>query len=118
MILAILDDLLFTSKIRAAAKQAGAALTFARSAEAAIEAMRTTPPPALVIFDLNNPRTDPIGVLTRMQGEAGLSAIRTIGFVAHTDTPTIMAARQAGVGEVVARSAFFEQLPALLRPAG
>ena len=39
VIVAILDDLLFTSKIKSAATQLGAAVTFARSADNALAAM-------------------------------------------------------------------------------
>ena len=55
MILAVLDDLMFTSKIRTTANQLGVPMVFARSPEGA---HRTAgEPPSLVIFDLNNPRT-------------------------------------------------------------
>jgi hypothetical protein len=40
--------------------------------------------------------------------------VPTLGFVSHVDTATIQAARLAGVGSVLARSAFVEQLPQLL----
>ena len=59
MILAVLDDLLFTSKIRTTANQLGVPIAFARSSEGALSDMRKNPP-SLVIFDLNNPRTDPM----------------------------------------------------------
>ena len=49
MILAVLDDLLFTSKIRATAAHLGVSVTFARSATAALDAMRANAP-ALVIL--------------------------------------------------------------------
>ena len=42
VILAILDDLLFTSKIRGAATQAGATIAIARSAQAALDLARFT----------------------------------------------------------------------------
>ena len=64
MILAILDDLMFTSKIKAAAAQLGVPITFARSSAAALAEMRSAPP-TLVILDLNNPRTDPLGTVDR-----------------------------------------------------
>lgn len=117
VILAILDDLMFSSKIRATAKQSGVPLAFARSATAALEAM-TAETPSLVILDLNNPRTDPLGVIARMKSDPALSAIPTVGFVSHVDADTITAARQAGVGSVMARSAFFERLPELLGSGG
>ncbi|PYR30680.1 MAG: response regulator [Acidobacteria bacterium] len=113
MILAILDDLMFTSKIKTAASHLGVPVTFARSSEAALVEMRKSPP-ALVIFDLNNARTDPLGTLATMKREPALAAIPTMGFASHVQVDVINAARQAGVDEVLARSAFTERLGEIL----
>jgi CheY-like chemotaxis protein len=113
MILAVLDDLLFTSKIRATASHLGVSVTFARSAATALEAMRATVP-GLVIFDLNNARIDPLGTVAAMKADPVLANIPTVGFVSHVQTDLIEAARQAGVGEVLARSAFAARLPDIL----
>ena len=113
MILAVLDDLMFSSKIKTAANQLGVALTFARSAEGALTAMRNAAP-SLVIFDLNNARTNPLGIVSAMKQDAALAAIPTLGFASHVQTDVINAAREAGVGEVLARSAFTQQLPEIL----
>jgi PleD family two-component response regulator len=113
VILAILDDLMFTSKIKTAASQLGAGVSFARSSAAALAEMRTHPP-ALVIFDLNNPRTDPIGTVAQMKSDPALASIPTVGFVSHVDTDVIEAARDAGVDEVLARSAFTQRLAEIL----
>jgi CheY-like chemotaxis protein len=116
VILAILDDLMFSSKIKTAAKQLGVPLSVVRSSEGALAEMRAHLP-TLVIFDLNNPRTDPIGTVSSMKADPTLAAIPTVGFSQHTLTDTIEAARKAGVGEVLARGAFFERLPDLLARA-
>lgn len=113
VILAILDDLLFTSKMRATAKLIGATLSVAKSRDAALEGMRAAPP-ALVIFDLNNPRTDPLGIVAAMKSDPALAEIPTVGFVSHVQTDLIDAARKAGVAEVMARSMFAERLPQIL----
>ena len=49
MILAILDDLMFTSKIKTAASHLGVPVTFARTSDAALAEMRKSAP-TLVIF--------------------------------------------------------------------
>ena len=113
VILAILDDLMFTSKIRAAAQHAGVTVAFARSAQSALDQMRSLTP-ALAIFDLNNPRTDPIGTIAAMKADEALATIPTVGYVSHVDADTIAAARAAGADEIVARSAFVTQLPDIL----
>jgi CheY-like chemotaxis protein len=113
MILAVLDDLMFTSKIKTAASQLGVAVTFARSADAALAEMRKTAP-SLVILDLNNPRTSPLGIVAELKNDPALASTRTIGFASHVQVDVINAARQAGVDEVMARSAFVQNLAAIL----
>ncbi|MGE5245555.1 MAG: two-component system response regulator [Betaproteobacteria bacterium] len=113
MILAILDDLMFTSKIKTAAGQLGVPVAFARSRAAALDHMRRTPP-GLVILDLNNPRTDPLGVVADMKADPALASIPTVGFASHVETDLIDAARRAGVGDVLARGAFTTRLADIL----
>src|SRR3979411_57029 len=113
MIIAVLDDLMFMSKIKTTAGQLGVAVTLARSADAALSEMRKTAP-SLVILDLNNARTNPLGIVASMKQDPALAAIPTVGYASHVQTDVIDAARQAGVGEVLARSAFVQQLAEIL----
>jgi CheY-like chemotaxis protein len=114
MILAVLDDLMFSSKIKTTAGQLGVTVTFARSADAAIAEMRKSAP-SLVILDLNNARTNPLGIVASMKEDPALASIPTVGYASHVQTDVINAAREAGVGEVLARSAFTFQLADILR---
>ena len=114
MVVAVVDDLMFTSKIRAAATGVGARVTFARSRDAALAAVREHQP-ALIIFDLDNPRTDPVGTIAALKADAATSGVRTLAYVSHVHADLIEAARSAGVDEVLARSAFTQRLPELLK---
>jgi PleD family two-component response regulator len=116
MILAVLDDLMFTSKIRATASQLGVPIAFARSADSALAEMRKRAP-SLVILDLNNPRTDPLGIVASMREDPALASVPTLGYASHVQVDAINAARAAGVGEVLARSAFAQRLPEILTRA-
>jgi CheY-like chemotaxis protein len=116
MILAVLDDLMFTSKIRTTASQLGEPVTFARSADAALTEMRKATP-SLVILDLNNPRTDALGLVASMKKDPALAPVRTVGYTSHVLTEVIEAARRAGVDEVLARSAFTQRLPDIVAAA-
>ena len=49
-----------------------------------------------------------------MRADPALAAIPTVGFASHVQTDVIEAARRAGVGEVLARSAFTQRLPEIL----
>jgi PleD family two-component response regulator len=113
MILAVLDDLMFTSKIRTTASQLGVTVAFARSREGALTALHGERP-TLVILDLNSVRVEPIGIVADMKADAALADIATIGFASHVQTAVIEEARAAGVTEVMARSAFTQRLPELL----
>ena len=117
MILVAVDDLLFSSKIRATAKAAGVEITFARSPQEILDQVRALHPP-LVIFDLNSGKTDPIATVAAIKKDPELAGSRTLGFVSHVDSSTIAAARGAGIDNVVARSTFAAQLAEILTGAG
>jgi CheY-like chemotaxis protein len=114
MILAALDDLLFRSRIGAAASGVGAPVQFARTAEEVV-GMAAQSMPSLLLLDLNCRAFDPIALLGRLKGAPILAGIRVVGFVSHVQSDLIAAARGAGIDEVLARSAFVSRLPELLR---
>jgi DNA-binding NarL/FixJ family response regulator len=116
MVLVAVDDLLFSSKIRATAKQAGVDLTFARSPEEILDRARTARP-VLAIFDLNSSKTDPVATIAALKADPALASIRTIGFASHVHTDLIAAARKAGADQVVPRSAFAGNLAEILLSA-
>ena len=117
MILAAVDDLMFASKIRAAAGPSGAAVVFARSPEDLLARARADRP-SLVIFDLNSTRFRPIETLGHLHDEPSLAGVPTLGFVSHVQADLIRAAREAGIGEVLARSAFSRNLGEILKAHG
>jgi DNA-binding NarL/FixJ family response regulator len=116
MILCAVDDLLFSIKISTAAKALGVDMYFERSADQVVPRVREKRP-SLVIFDLNSRKLQPMDAIAAIKGDPALSATRTLGFVSHVDTATIEAARQAGVDQVLARSAFSERLGEILTGA-
>ena len=113
VILAIIDDLMFTSKVKAAAAHLGVPIAFARSSDAALTEMRHSPP-TLVILDLSNPRTNPLATVGSMKADPRLTTIPIVGYASHVQTDVIEAARKAGVDDVLARSAFTQRLPEIL----
>jgi CheY-like chemotaxis protein len=113
MILAALDDLMFTSRIRAAARGVGADVRFARTADEAVSLARREKP-RLVLLDLNARGLDPMSTLAQLKADPELAAVRVVGFVSHVQKDAIAAARAAGIDEVMARSAFTARLASLL----
>ena len=75
MVLAAVDDLLFSSKIRTTAKQAGVDLTFARSPQEILDQAKAQKP-SLVVFDLNSGKTDPVATIAALKADPALSALR------------------------------------------
>lgn len=116
MILCILDDLMFSVKISAAAKAVRANVLFERLPNTVLERVREERP-SLVIFDLNSSRLRPLETIAAMKSDPELSGTRTLGYVSHVQSDTIAAARAAGCDEVLARSAFSERLGAILSGA-
>jgi CheY-like chemotaxis protein len=114
MLLAAVDDLMFSSRISTTAKAVGVPFQFARSLDAVLAGARATPPPHLIVIDLNSARIRPLEVIAALKADPVLAVIPLVGFVSHVDGATIEAARAAGIDRVLARSAFVEQLPTLI----
>jgi DNA-binding NarL/FixJ family response regulator len=113
MVLAAVDDLLFSSKIRATAKQAGVEVTFARSPQEILDQARAQKP-SLILFDLNSGKTDPVATIAALKGDSALNASRILGFASHVHTELIASARNAGADQVLPRSAFAANLAEIL----
>ena len=121
MVLCVVDDLMFSIKIKAAAKTLNAPVYFERNADMVVERVREKQP-ALVIFDLNS-RLRPMETIVALKADPELRRIPTLGYVAHVQADVIDAARRAGIDHVLARSAFVDRLGEILttsaaRPGG
>jgi CheY-like chemotaxis protein len=114
MILCAIDDLIFSIKIRTAAKQLGAEVLFERVAADVLRRVRETHP-SLVIFDLNSAGLKPLEAIAAMKQDPELRTVPTLGYVAHVDNAVIAAARAAGIDQVLARSAFVDRIGDILR---
>jgi len=113
MVIAGVSDLMMASKIRSAAAAAGMEVHFAAGTGGLLDAARASKPD-LVILDLDDRRVDPFEVIAAFRADPALASLRVLGFVSHVRADRITAARQAGIDEVLARSAFFGRLGELL----
>jgi CheY-like chemotaxis protein len=113
MVLCVVDDLLFASKIGAAARAVGATIAFEKDAARVIDRVKAEHP-SLVIFDLDAPRLRAVETLAALMADEATAATPTMGYVSHVHAERIAAARAAGVGEVLARSAFATQVGEIL----
>jgi CheY-like chemotaxis protein len=112
-IVAVLDDLLFTVKINEAAKRAGNPVAFVKSERDALDQAASLP--AVIIIDLNCGALDPLQLIRNLKSDENLKKIRVVGYVSHVQGELKQAAQQAGCDLVLARSAFSQNLPQILR---
>ena len=114
--MALVDDLMFLSRVREAARGRGMEVQAARTVPQLIVACRLNA--RLVFVDLDSPRL-PVGdALAALKADADLSTLPVIGFFSHVHAERGRAARAAGCTRALPRSAFIEELPALLQAAG
>jgi CheY-like chemotaxis protein len=111
-IVAVLTDLMFLVKIQDAAKKIGLTVTAVKSRQDALKHARNNP--ALVILDLNFDPAEPIQLIGEIKSDTRLSRIPLLAFVSHVHADLIQAARAQGCDTVMARSAFSQNLPAIL----
>jgi DNA-binding NarL/FixJ family response regulator len=113
MIVAAVDDLLFSSKIRNVCKRLALPVVFARTPDALLDATREGTV-RLAIFDLDSERLQPLDAIASLKADPSRGGIRTIGFASHVNTDVLAAAKAAGADEVLSRGAFTANLPDLL----
>jgi len=114
MVLAVVDDLLFSSKLRAAASAATHPIVFVRKRAEVMAAMREHRP-SLVIIDLDRDALDPVGAIGEIRAASEFAAAKIVGFGSHVNTERLQAARAAGCDRPMARSAFVMALPDLMK---
>jgi CheY-like chemotaxis protein len=111
-VVALMDDLFFQMKVAETAKHLGLDLKVATNGDALLQLLDTAP--KLVIVDLNA-RSQPIQAIERIR--AGKNAVRMVGFLSHVQTDLAAQARAAGCDDVMPRSAFTQNLAAILSAA-
>ena len=111
-IVALVDDLFFLAKIQETAKAIGVkVLPNPGSGAAAIGEAQ----PHAIFLDLNSRRVSAVEIIKSLKSEPKTARIRIVGFVSHVQEELISQARAAGCDSVMARSAFTQQLPNLLK---
>ena len=106
-VLAVIRDLMFSTRMTGTAAQLGVPVRIIRD-----PARLAGEPGWRLIVDLNEPGAIDAAAAWRRQAAIGS---QVIGFVSHVDTATIQQARAAGIDRVMARSQFVQVLPQLLR---
>ena len=104
----MITDMLFSSKLREAAKASGVTVQATRDAAAWAAAAREA---KLAIVDLRMPTA--LAALDALAA-APAQAVRTVGFIDHERTDVMDEARAKGCTDVMAKGQFANALPKLL----
>ncbi|HEY6290333.1 MAG TPA: response regulator [Terriglobia bacterium] len=114
-LIAAVDDLFFSARIRDTARRAGVATEIVATAKlpAALAERLVRGGAEAVILDLNSPRA--VDLIRTLKADPQTRPVPIVGFASHVAADTIAAARAAGCDQVLARSAFTHQLPELLQ---
>ncbi|HVX85218.1 MAG TPA: response regulator [Phycisphaerae bacterium] len=111
--IALVTDLIFSTKITGTAKALSTPLVVARSLDTLKSRLDESPPSPLVIIDLNAANLDPIAAIHLAKSHP--TAPRIVAYLSHVQTDLAAAAKSAGADQVLPRSAFVTQLPTLLQ---
>ena len=114
-VIALVDDLMFLSRIREAARGHDVEVKGARTAADAVAGARAGA--RLVIMDLDSPRLPVAAALAELRGEPSLAGLPVVGFFSHVEAQRGREAAAAGCTTVLPRSAFVQKLGALLAQA-
>lgn len=115
-ILAVLEDLFFTVKINESAKRAGLPIQFLKSETDVLEQAKTKP--TLIIIDLNCHGVDPLKLIADLKANPDSKSISLLGYMSHVQVELKQKAQAAGCDMVLARSAFSQNLPQILKRHG
>jgi len=108
-----MSDLFFSVKINDAAKRAGMAVEFIKEEKELLTKAKNKP--TLIIFDLNFESIEPLKLITKIKNSAELKHISIIGFLSHVQGELKQKAHETGCDMVLARSAFSQNLPQILK---
>ena len=112
VVLGLVRDLFFRSKLDAVAESAGVNLCYASDLEAAARQC-VDQHPGLVLVDLSDAAFPAPATMERLR--AALPNSRFVGFASHVDLKPLRAARDAGFALALSRSEFTARLPELLQ---
>jgi DNA-binding NarL/FixJ family response regulator len=109
-VLAAIHDLMFSSKVNAAAR--GKKIDWLPRGASVAEQVAAQKPDVLLI-DLASPKLDAINAIKEIKAGEN-KGVTCIGYVDHTREDLIEAARAAGCDQVMSKGEFARRLPELL----
>lgn len=114
-VIALVDDLLFLSRIRESARGSGLKVQPVRGAEEALASARQGA--SLVLVDADSSRLPWRDAVSALRADAALAAVPVVAFLSHVRADRAEAAREVGCTRVLARGAFVQALPDIVAAA-
>lgn len=112
-ILAVVDDIFFLSKIQQTARQLGLAVEPV-DPDVLKDQLRSGARDS-ILLDLNHRSGKAIALLQTIKNDPATRSVPVVAFLSHVQAELAQRARAVGCDRILARSAFSQQLPALLR---
>jgi PleD family two-component response regulator len=113
IVIAVVDDMFFVSKIRETGKALGMIVNVPRNLEA-LHATVTEDSPALILVDLHHQKLDAVKLASELKAHEKVKEVPLLGFFSHVQTDLQREAIKAGYDEVLPRSIFFRDLAKIL----
>ncbi len=113
--IALVTDLIFSTKITGTGKQLGNPVAVARTLPRLSDLLDAATDAPLLLVDLNITAVDPLAAIRLAKSHP--KNPRVVAFLSHVQVELARQAQAAGADQVLSRSAFVEILPSLLIPA-
>jgi len=115
-----IEDLFFLAKIQETSRKLGVKVAFVKNDKDVISQLTSGEEedrPGLIVFDLNNANAKPLTLIPKLKTKLKRGT-SIIGFLSHLQGDLKAKAVEAGCDTVMARAAFSQNLPNLLRRYG
>lgn len=113
-ITAIVNDLIFMTKIRNTAEYFGLPVAFVGTEAQVDHYLKDC---GLVLIDLENDLVDSLSLIERLKNNPDTSSIKLIAYMSHVNTPLRAKALAAGCDEVLSRFEFNSNVREILQGA-
>jgi CheY-like chemotaxis protein len=113
-ITAIVNDLMFMTKIRNTAEYFGLSVAFVGNESQVDHYLKDC---ELILIDLENDFVDSLGLIERLKSNPGTSSIKLIGYMSHLNTPLRAKAMASGCDSVLSRFEFNANVREILQAA-
>jgi len=116
-IVAFLEDIFFTAKIREIARQQGREIRFVRDLTG-LDKRFNGPAPAAALVDLAAESLKPLDLIRRIKAQPDWAGVRVVAYSSHAQAELLEEASRLGADVVLPKSGFAQRLPEIMQGAG